>query len=105
MRGWDGVQGTTDYVYSGLNVVDEIRGGAHEKHVYTGSMHLASISSGTVEYYHVDHLGSTRLKTNSTGGVIYESNYEPRDFLDNTQYSDVISRFYKKPNYYKVDNH
>jgi len=36
-----------------------------------------SNSSGTVEYYHVDHLGSTRLKTNSTGGVIYESNYEP----------------------------
>jgi RHS repeat-associated protein len=76
VRSW-GAAGTTDYVYSGFNVVDEIKGGAHEKHVYAGSMHLASISSGTVEYYHVDHLGSTRLKTNSTGGVIYESNYEP----------------------------
>jgi len=69
--------GVIDYVYSGLNVIDEVCGGAHEKHVYAGGMHIASNSSGTVEYYHVDHLGSTRLKTNSTGSVIYESNYEP----------------------------
>ena len=40
-------------------------------------MHLASNSSGTVEYYHQDHLGSTRLKTNSSGGIVYEPNYEP----------------------------
>ncbi len=73
----DAVDEVTDYVYSGLNVIDEIRGGAHEKHVYAGSMHLASVSGGAVENYHVDHLGSTRLKTNSNGGVIYESNYEP----------------------------
>ncbi|MCK4582559.1 hypothetical protein KAU18_04520 [Candidatus Bathyarchaeota archaeon] len=39
-------------------------------------MHLASNSSDNIEYYHQDHLGSTRLKTNSTGGVVYESNYE-----------------------------
>jgi RHS repeat-associated protein len=76
VRSWD-TGGTTDYVYSGLNVIDEVCGGAHEKHVYAGSLHVASNSSGTVEYYHVDHLGSTRLKTNSTGGVVYESNYEP----------------------------
>lgn len=69
--------GVTDYVYSGLNIIDEVSGGAHEKHVYAGGMHIASNSSGTVEYYHQDHLGSTRLKTNSTGGVVYESNYEP----------------------------
>ena len=33
--------------------------------------------SGTVEYFHQDHLGSTRLKTNSTGGVVYDTNYVP----------------------------
>ncbi|MFH2112437.1 MAG: RHS repeat-associated core domain-containing protein [Candidatus Bathyarchaeota archaeon] len=76
VRSWD-TAGTTDYVYSGLIVIDEIKAEAHEKYIYAGSMHLASNSSGTIEYYHVDHLGSTRLKTNSTGGVIYESNYEP----------------------------
>ncbi len=77
VRSWDTVDGTTDYVYSGLNIIDEINSGAHEKHVYAGGIHLASNSSGAVEYYHVDHLGSTRLKTNSSGGVVYESNYEP----------------------------
>jgi len=57
--------------------VDEIRGSVYEKHVYAGSMHIASVSSGTVEYYHVDHLGSTRLKTDASGSVTYSSNYEP----------------------------
>jgi len=38
VRSWDSVGGATDYVYSGLNVVDEVSGGAHEKHGYTGLM-------------------------------------------------------------------
>ena len=38
VRSWDSVGGTTDYVYSGLNVVDEVSGGAHEKHGYAGLM-------------------------------------------------------------------
>ena len=59
----DAVDGTTDYVYSGLNIIDEIHRGTHEKHIFAGGMHIASNTSGTVEYYHVDHLGSTRLKT------------------------------------------
>lgn len=50
---------------------------AFHKHVYAGGLHLASNSTGTIEYYHQDHLGSTRLKTNSTVGVVCESNYEP----------------------------
>jgi RHS repeat-associated protein len=67
----------TDHVYSGLNVIDEVSGGAHKKHYYAGGIHIASNDGGTIEYYHQDHLGSTRLKTDSTGGVVYESNYEP----------------------------
>ncbi|MBN2335861.1 RHS repeat-associated core domain-containing protein [Candidatus Bathyarchaeota archaeon] len=69
--------GVTDYVYSGLNVIDEVSGGVHEKHYYAGGMHIASSSGGTLEYYHVDHLGSTRLKTDGAGDVVYVSNYEP----------------------------
>ena len=86
VRSLDG-GGVTDYVYSGLNVIDEISGGAHEKHVYAGGLHIAYNSSGTVEYYHQDHLGSTRLKTNSTGGVIYESYYKPYGF--SLYYGDI----------------
>ena len=76
VRSWDAA-GTTDYLYSGLSIVDEVRGGVHERHVYAGGIHLASVSSETTEYFHVDHLGSTRLKTDASGNVIYESNYEP----------------------------
>ena len=56
VRSWDTVYGSTDYVYSDLNIIDEIKSGVHEKHIYTGTMHIASNTSGTVEYYHVDHL-------------------------------------------------
>lgn len=54
-------------------------GSFHEKHYYAGSLHLASYSSGTVEYFHSDHLGSTRLKTNALGNIVYNSNYKPYD--------------------------
>ena len=77
VHSWDSVEGTTLYAYAGLNVLDEISGGSHERHVYAGSMQVASSDAGVVEYYHVDHLGSTRLKTNSSGGVVYVSGYEP----------------------------
>lgn len=67
VRSWDTASGTTDYVYSGLNVLDEANGGTHEKHIYEGGLQVASVVNGAVEYYHVDHLGSTRLKTYGTG--------------------------------------
>lgn len=44
VHSWDTVGGTTDYVYSGLNVIDEVSGGAHEKHGYAGLMSLSSKS-------------------------------------------------------------
>jgi len=77
VRGWDTVDGTTDYVYSGLIIIDEVSGGTHERHIYAGGMHIASNTSGSVEFYHVDHLGSTRLKTVAIASAIYQSNYEP----------------------------
>ena len=79
VRSWlnDTIDVTIDYLYSGLNIIDEVSSGVHERHIYAGGMHIASNTTGTVEYYHVDHLGSTRLKTNSAGTEIYDSNYEP----------------------------
>jgi len=59
------------------DLIGNCKSEAFHKLVYAGGLHLASNSSGTVEYYHQDHLGSTRLKTNSTGGIVYESNYDP----------------------------
>jgi RHS repeat-associated protein len=110
VRSWDTVDGTTDYVYCGLNIVDEVNGGVHWRHVYAGSMHIASNTTGTVEYYHVDHLGSTRLKTNSSGGIIYESNYEPfgvgcgeggvEDYRYTGKHEDITGLYYFGARYY-----
>jgi RHS repeat-associated protein len=93
-----------------LNIIDKINGGTHERHVYAGSMHIASDRSGMVEYYHVDHLGSTRLKTNSTGGVTYGSNYEPfgvssgedgsEDFRYTGKHEDTTGLYYFGARYY-----
>ena len=77
VRSWDTTEGTTDYVYNGLNIIDEMSSSIHERHIYAGTIHIASNSTDTVEYYHVDHLGSTRLKTAVNGSAIYSSNYEP----------------------------
>ena len=38
VRSWDSVEGTVEYVYNGLNIIDEVSSGAHEKHGYTGLM-------------------------------------------------------------------
>lgn len=46
VRSWDTVDGAVDYVYSGLNIIDEVSGGVHEKHIYAGGMHIASNATG-----------------------------------------------------------
>jgi len=45
VRGWENVSGglTTDYVYSGLNIIDEVNNGIHERHIYAGAMYIDSI--------------------------------------------------------------
>jgi RHS repeat-associated protein len=94
-----------------LNIIDEISGGTHERHIYAGSLHIASnTSGGVVEFYHVDHLGSTRLKTNSTGGVTYGSNYEPfgvgcgedggEDYRYTGKREDITGLYYFGARYY-----
>ena len=42
--------------------------------------HIASNTTGIIEYFHNDHLGSTRLKTYSNKTVIYASDYKPFGF-------------------------
>jgi len=55
------------HVYSGLDVIYEDAGGVHTRHLYANGLHIAENRSGSVEYFHQDRLGSTRLKTDSTG--------------------------------------
>ncbi len=43
----------------------------------SGNGMIARIINDTVRYYHANHIGSTRLVTNSSGGVVFNSNYKP----------------------------
>ena len=96
-----------------MNIIDEITGSSHERHVYAGGLHFASNTSGVVEYYHVDHLGSTRLKTAMNGSAIYESNYEPfgpsseedgsEDYRYTGKHEDPTGLYYYGARYYDPD--
>jgi len=44
---------------------------------YANRLHVAEERWGSIVYYHQDHLGSTRLKMDGDGNVVYESNYMP----------------------------
>jgi len=79
VRSYDGASGNMLYVYSGLNVLYEVPdgGGVATLRFYVGGQQLAERTNGTVTYLHQDHLGSTRLKTDSTGDRVFVSNYQP----------------------------
>ena len=63
------------HVYSGLDIIYENGSSGWTRHHYANGLHVAENRSGTVEYFHQDHLGSTRLKTNTSGEVVYEAYY------------------------------
>jgi len=77
LRLWNSQAGYVNHVYSGLDIVFENSSSGCTKYFYANGLHIAENRSGAIEYYHQDHLGSTRLKTNSTGGVVFSSNYIP----------------------------
>ena len=72
---WSSGSGGSVNVYSGLNIIYESSPAA--RRVYAGMTQIAEVRAGSIEYYHQDHLGSTRLKTNSTGGEVFSGNYKP----------------------------
>jgi RHS repeat-associated protein len=47
------------------------------EYVYLNDELLASIRSGTVYYYHNDHLGTPRVLTNSNGAIVWRAEYSP----------------------------
>jgi RHS repeat-associated protein len=75
VRLWDSETGYVTHVYSGLSVIYESP--ADTKHIYANGLHIAENTDGTIEYYHQDALGSTRVKTDSSGASIFSDNYKP----------------------------
>jgi len=68
---------TTTYVYAGINVIHEVTSTESTDYLYANGMRIAKKTGATVKYFHSDHLGSTRLVTDSSGQPTFESDYKP----------------------------
>jgi RHS repeat-associated protein len=67
------------YGYSGGNVIYEenVHTGVHATYIHGPTGKIAKNVGGLTEYYHRDHLGSTRLITNESGTTCGEISYQP----------------------------
>jgi RHS repeat-associated protein len=67
------------YIYGGLNVLFEVNTTTQMEavYVYGPTGQLAKKVNDITEYYHTDHLGSTRLVTSENGVTTEEITYKP----------------------------
>ncbi len=70
---------TTYYVYSGPNPLMEYSptNGKYMYRIYAGKKAVAEEKDGVVKFYHKDHLGSTRVVTDTVGTKIAEYKFAP----------------------------
>src|SRR2546427_4509786 len=72
------VSSTTFYACYGTETLSElVSGGATTDYLYAGGMRIGRASGITVNYYHTDALGSTRLVTSATQAGPFSDNYQP----------------------------
>lgn len=75
-----GPLGTTNYLYDGMNSIEDIDGAGNELAGYTQSrgidQPLAEIRSGTTSFYSQDGLGSVTSLSNSTSGLASTYTYD-----------------------------
>jgi len=66
-------------IFSGMDpIYEKDNAGTVTKYVYANGMRIAKItSSGAVQYYIGDHLGSTRQVRDSSRGLVFSTDYEP----------------------------
>jgi len=68
------------------------------KHIFLGSMRIASIKGGEVSYYHTNHLGSTDIITDSLGEEVVHYEYAPYGEVVATEGEDATKyKFTGKP--------
>ncbi|MGA9980714.1 MAG: hypothetical protein WBQ08_18985, partial [Candidatus Sulfotelmatobacter sp.] len=75
-----GPLGTTNYLYSGSNVLNELDGSGNFIAAYTQGVGvddpLAQLTSRTASYYEADGLGSLTSLSNATGGLAKTYTYD-----------------------------
>jgi RHS repeat-associated protein len=78
---------TIIYVYSGSNVLSEINTdtGQEASYVYGPTGRISKTVDGLTDYYHTDHVGSTRLLTDESGTVTTDVTYGPFGVPTDTQ--------------------
>jgi RHS repeat-associated protein len=65
------------YIYNGNNPIMEYTPeGKNIYYIYAGNKRIAEEKDGVVKYYHLDHLGSTKIVTNQSGKIIQASNQD-----------------------------
>ena len=101
---------TKIYVYDGLRVLygKNLNTGQEATYMYGSSGRIAKKVSGLIDYYHTDHLGSTRLVTDEQGNVVSEVQYkafgktdeEEEDYLFTGKERDSSGLYYYGARYY-----
>ncbi|MBU6997271.1 MAG: exo-alpha-sialidase, partial [Theionarchaea archaeon] len=103
---------TLIYVYSGMEVIYEKNLDTDQEAIYVFGRggRIAKKVGELTDYYHGDHLGSTRLITDESGNVITEASYEPfgesvlnggeNRYLYNGKEKDSTDLYYYGARYY-----
>ncbi|HEX3045810.1 MAG TPA: RHS repeat-associated core domain-containing protein [Bacillota bacterium] len=86
---------TTYFVYQGNNPLLEYTpsDGTYKYFIYAGNKLVAEETNGVVKYYHSDHLGSTRMVTDSAGNKVAEYKFAP--YGEKEAYSGSFSTDYQ----------
>lgn len=74
-----------------------IYGSSTTDYVFAGGTRIAKSTASTVNYYHADTEGSTRLVTSSTGSVLFADNYLPFGQDNGTPTGSETYKFTGKP--------
>ncbi|TMI29081.1 RHS repeat protein, partial [Candidatus Bathyarchaeota archaeon] len=89
---------TTFYAYLGTETLYEtVTGGAGTDYIHAGGFRIGKVSGTTINYYHTDSLGSTRLVTNTSKGVVFSDNYQPFGQDNGTHTGSETYKFTGKP--------
>ena len=72
----------------------EVTNGIATKHIFAGARRIASKTASETYYYHLDHLGSLSVVTNSAGNTVQTATYYPYgETRTNTGTVDIPYKF------------